>query len=372
MSLKGNVKSNYRLHGKLSKLETVHGRSAYEIAVINGYEGTESEWLESLHGDSGYEIAKQHGYIGTENDFVRDLTNFAPLANEAKAAEQNAKAYATNASASDVSAANDAAAAQNAKTAAESAKAAAQQSATKAAESEQKAKLYADQTEASVSGVASFNGRGGHVMPQSGDYTAQMVGAAPAGYGWGENSKQINSTYDLETLPAVNARYYWSASVPANAPAFGSDAAYGYVETIAASGRTYLIARTQYTGFEQYVQMAYIKNGVLSAWEWVNPPMQIGVEYRTTERFLGKPVYCKLVDFGKLPNASSKTVGHGVTGIYQCFSVEGTVLENGKNLNGLEGLSALYRNQNNIVAVTTANLSDLTAYVLMKYTKTTD
>lgn len=46
---------------------------------------------------------------------------------------------------------------------------------TAAADSEAKAKLYANQCEASVSGVASFNGRGGHVMPQAGDYTADMV-----------------------------------------------------------------------------------------------------------------------------------------------------------------------------------------------------
>lgn len=32
--------------------------------------------------------------------------------------------------------------------------------------------------------------------------------------------------------------------------------------------------------------------------EWVNPPMMLGVEYRTTERYLGEPVYVKAVDFG--------------------------------------------------------------------------
>ena len=36
-------------------------------------------------------------------------------------------------------------------------------------------------------------------------------------------------------------------------------------------------------------------------WEWVNPPMQLGVEYRTTERYLGKPVYVQLMDFGRAP-----------------------------------------------------------------------
>lgn len=41
-------------------------------------------------------------------------------------------------------------------------------------------------------------------------------------------------------------------------------------------------------------------NGVWGEWEWVNPPMSTGVEYRTTERFLNKPVYKKLVELGEI------------------------------------------------------------------------
>ena len=33
------------------------------------------------------------------------------------------------------------------------------------------------------------------------------------------------------------------------------------------------------------------------AQEWINPPMIDGVEYRTTEKFNGQPVYCQLVYF---------------------------------------------------------------------------
>jgi len=39
-------------------------------------------------------------------------------------------------------------------------------------------------------------------------------------------------------------------------------------------------------------------NGTWQPWEWVNPPMHAGVEYRTTERWNGSPVYTKLVDCG--------------------------------------------------------------------------
>lgn len=34
--------------------------------------------------------------------------------------------------------------------------------------------------------------------------------------------------------------------------------------------------------------------------EWINPPMAAGTEYRTTERFKGKVVYTKLINYGKL------------------------------------------------------------------------
>lgn len=40
-------------------------------------------------------------------------------------------------------------------------------------------------------------------------------------------------------------------------------------------------------------------------WEWVNPPMLTGVEYRTTERWMGKPVYTKLFDFGASADGAS-------------------------------------------------------------------
>lgn len=36
-------------------------------------------------------------------------------------------------------------------------------------------------------------------------------------------------------------------------------------------------------------------------WEHTNPPMELGIEYRTTERYLGKPVYVKLFDCGTIP-----------------------------------------------------------------------
>ena len=74
------------------------GYSAYEIAVQNGFVGTEEEWLESLKGETGepgtpfgdltpeqkeelrgetgksaYQVAVDNGYQGTEEDWVNDF-----------------------------------------------------------------------------------------------------------------------------------------------------------------------------------------------------------------------------------------------------------------------------------------------------------
>ena len=52
------------------------GKSAYELAVENGYEGTVQEWLASLVGNDGasaYEVAVHNGYEGTEIEWLRSL-----------------------------------------------------------------------------------------------------------------------------------------------------------------------------------------------------------------------------------------------------------------------------------------------------------
>jgi hypothetical protein len=52
------------------------GFSAYEIAVQNGFEGTEAEWLNSLIGPDGpsaYQVAVDNGFSGTESEWLESL-----------------------------------------------------------------------------------------------------------------------------------------------------------------------------------------------------------------------------------------------------------------------------------------------------------
>ncbi len=51
------------------------GLSAYEIAVKNGFKGSENEWLESLKipGESAYDIAVRNGFTGSEEEWLESL-----------------------------------------------------------------------------------------------------------------------------------------------------------------------------------------------------------------------------------------------------------------------------------------------------------
>lgn len=60
----------------------VAGKSAYEIAVDNGFSGSETDWLTALRGADGndgndglsaYEIAVQGGFVGTEAQWLASL-----------------------------------------------------------------------------------------------------------------------------------------------------------------------------------------------------------------------------------------------------------------------------------------------------------
>lgn len=63
------TESNETFNAEFKDVQTLkgdRGYSAYEIAVQNGFEGTEAEWLESLHGADGKD--GQNGKDGAKGD----------------------------------------------------------------------------------------------------------------------------------------------------------------------------------------------------------------------------------------------------------------------------------------------------------------
>lgn len=238
-----------------------------------------------------------------------------------------------------------------------------------------------------VGGVSSFNGRTGAVLPQAGDYNAtqipvsgdpeaENVAAAlankvPGGFGLGEQSKELTSDDDLNAIQA-NGWYRWGSSAPQNAPNMSpGNGDSGYIFARVANYDSQNVLQ-EYWSLNQGAQNKahrICRNGVWGPLEWINPPMQLGVEYRTIERYQQVPIYTKAVNFGTAPNATSKTVEHGITGFNQCVDVSGIL--GGANLIGHKNIVGILVNASQITIEADADLSRSNVYVILKYTKTT-
>lgn len=203
------------------------------------------------------------------------------------------------------------------------------------------------------------------------------INAAPDGFGLGNIGKLLTPEDNLDEVK-TNGWYRWERKAPpqgALPSAIGQpmdatlirvwgNGAVCYQESINITddvGHGCLCARTIYAS-------------TIYPWEWVNPPMLPGIEYRTTERYLSKPVYVKTVDFGALPNASYKFVG--IESGASIIRASG-IASNGKTIPGSIGASQREQvlcmgSGNSVEIITYADASNLTATVTAWYTKTTD
>lgn len=60
-------------------IDGVDGASAYEVAIANGFVGTQAEWLDSLVGNSAYEEWMANGGVGTFQDFLDEIVETVNL-----------------------------------------------------------------------------------------------------------------------------------------------------------------------------------------------------------------------------------------------------------------------------------------------------
>ena len=187
----------------------------------------------------------------------------------------------------------------------------------------------------------------------------QVSGVAPAGYGLGETLPYIAKTsesgeYDADTIDKTGF-FAAKTNTPTGKWCYGLHV-----------NRTDNLAFQLLTSEFSEKEFALRKkiSGVWQPWEWVNPPMKLGVEYRTVERYNGKPVYAKLLNFGALPNSTSKSFAHGISSLGYVVDIYGQ---------GVAGQDVKVSvDTTNITITSTSNLSAVTAYPVIKYTKTTD
>lgn len=133
--------------------------------------------------------------------------------------------------------------------------------------------------------------------------------AAPAGYGYGGSVPYV-SVSDKWTDTAYNTALDGLLSGMKDGEA--KQIRIPYIDGTTTYGNVFKTTNDYATvvcyGYGSYGIIARKTkyNGYWTDWEWDNPPMALGVEYRTTERSGGNPVYVKQVYVGALPNTSNK------------------------------------------------------------------
>ena len=204
------------------------------------------------------------------------------------------------------------------------------------------------------------------------------IGAAPSGYGYGEMIQRIghdNITDDefVSLLEDLLSKLGYNEAIQlcwVNHPTISGVTFIGTLWKSSA-GAYATLTGTSYSG---NMLLRYKTNGVWQPTEWVNPPMDLGIEYRTTEQYLGKPVYVQAVNFGALPNAATKTVTWAASGeVLAVLSVEATGSQGapvglGASLSGTE----ITATTTTLYIKSSGDYSANTAVFRIKYTKTTD
>ena len=223
--------------------------------------------------------------------------------------------------------------------------------------------------------VDSVNGKAGAVQLTATDVgsrpntwlpTIAEIGAAPSGYGLGEiNGMQLTANVDVNNV--VMNGFYWWTDAPINAPmsycamrVFGGVGAYTIQEVI--TGNLY----------HSNVIMRRFTGGGRTAWgewEYENPPMLLGVEYRTTERWNGNEVYTMLVNCGALPTSGTTQVSC-LPGWYKIIRCEGSTSD-GWAFPVLTSSGNCFVSAcgNSVYFQTTRDLSNQTADVQLWYVK---
>lgn len=198
--------------------------------------------------------------------------------------------------------------------------------------------------------------------------TAAQAGAAPAGYGLGESvSPTINWSNGYK-----NSFARGNTNSPDKAMWYGLTCVNGSSDSCSTH-----IAFSQNSG-NSVCEARRSRNsaGTWGQWEYMNPPMEEGVEYRTTERFNGKPVYAQLFNCGTLPDAAYKeyaVIDQSKDNIVDVVRVDGYVsFNNGYNekipINMTNAFDLRFYGNNRFRITTTTDVSYLDAYVAVYYT----
>ncbi len=209
--------------------------------------------------------------------------------------------------------------------------------------------------------------------------TIEEIGAAPSGFGYGDAnmpSLAVGNDTDGSKFNAEADKFLQKMAIGAVKQAYIQDSPFvdstRYIGTIFKADPNYVVIdAVSSNGF--HIRKRKF-NGAWFPWEYVNPPMQENVEYRTTERYNNKPVYKKLVNFGTMPNNAVKSVNYvppEQTSICKAIAISGRV-GTGSTLIGYPNVVYIYAENGKVNIKTDTNMSTYSVVVEVHYFKTTD
>lgn len=182
----------------------------------------------------------------------------------------------------------------------------------------------------------------------------------PTKYGLGSNAATIPGN-DLNN--AISGGFYAFSSAVQNIPSFKS----GKVLVMPYTSLQYY-TQIAFAALTSEIAMRFCNDGNWGPWEYLNPLLSVGVEYRTVERYNGKPVYVKAVNCGML--VGDKSVEHGVANMKACIEVNGCA--GPQNLVGNASTGSITVDSSVIKTVVYSDIPHEDSIVIIKYTKTTD
>ena len=194
------------------------------------------------------------------------------------------------------------------------------------------------------------------------------LGAAPGGFGLGTFST-LRSWDEIDDL--IKNGWYTLSGKEQNFDGVRTGYAYMQVESYDANWLTQTLHLIVVSGTAGLVLKRSRENGTWKQWEWENPPMMPGVEYRTTKRWYGAPVYVKRVDFGFVAPGASTSKTHSEYTIHpiHCYGWgSGNALpyfSSDQNYNILIGASGQTVN----VSVGSAYTENIDIQVVVEYAK---
>lgn len=194
--------------------------------------------------------------------------------------------------------------------------------------------------------------------------TPEGIGAAPAGFGLGATTVLV-ATNSPDEATETGFYHCWIEAFNSWVIFFTMKRTDNYIvqKGWIISGQNCSIERVR-------------NNGVWYGWEWTDPPMLLGVEYRTTERWMGKVVYTKLINCGAMPNASTVNIS-GLSSDMTVVDFSVVLIKSGVTYklphfdsNGNIAARAYCFPSSSVVQIQTfVDMSSFTGYAVVKYTK---